>query len=163
MIFVQYIGIKLCNILKPALKTFMAAVYTRDLDSFLTPSQNDQDRQRYYLNNWYSSSNSRSLEHERKTAYMDNFFLSQLPSTETSLFDGDHNYDGDDDDDSNSSRGSVLFGKDNSPPQKKSGIKQKLLRQLTTELIVHRLRGKTHDSMPDAANGVVLLQTDLQW
>ena len=154
MIFVQYIGIKLCNMIKPALKSFMTEVCSRDLDDQAL-TQTDKDRRQYYLNKYYYQGNC--LEQERTSAYFDTFFLSQLPSTESSLFDGDHNYDGDDDSD-------VSSAKDIKPPQKRSGIKQKLLRQLTTELLVHRLRGKTFDNREDdAGNGVVLVQTDLQW
>ncbi|KAK5660818.1 hypothetical protein OQA88_12187 [Cercophora sp. LCS_1] len=161
MIFVQYIGIKLCNIIKPTLKKFMSSVCVRSLDPDQVLSQDDQDRRRYFLQQYYYSTDTNNLEHERKTAYMDTFFLSQLPSTETSLFDGDHNYDGEDDSDSDDS--SVQGVKKDGPPQKKSGIKQKLLRQLTTELLVHRLRGKTSDTKDDIGNGVALVQTDLQW
>ncbi|KAK3343961.1 hypothetical protein B0T25DRAFT_522006 [Lasiosphaeria hispida] len=98
MIFVQFIGIRLCNILKPILTEFMK----------------------------------------------------QLPGSETALFDGDYNYDGEDrndgsseDDDDWAIRRSKRNKRSSQPkeaPPKKSGIKQKLLRQLTTELITHRLR-----------------------
>lgn len=165
MIFVQYIGIKLCNILKPALKKFMKSVCARDLEGHAPLSQRDQDRRRYYLNEYYYTDNN--IEEERRDAYMETFFLSQLPSTETSLFDGDHNYDGDDTtSDSSSSDAPIKPTFNNIKPQtalKKSGIKQKLLRQLTTELIIHRLRGKTYDTREEPGNGVALVQTDLQW
>lgn len=172
MIFVQYIGIKLCNILKPALKKFMTSVCARDLEGHAPLSQRDQDRRRYYLNEYYHTDNN--IEEERRDAYMETFFLSQLPSTETSLFDGDHNYDGDDTtSDSSSSEApikptfnNIQSSVNNIKPQtalKKSGIKQKLLRQLTTELIIHRLRGKTYDTRDEPGNGVALVQTDLQW
>lgn len=172
MIFVQYIGIKLCNVLKPALKKFMTSVCARDLEGHAPLSQRDQDRRRYYLNEYYHTDNN--LEEERRKAYMETFFLSQLPNTETSLFDGDHNYDGDDTtSDSSSSDASIRptfkniqSSVNNIKPQtalKKSGIKQKLLRQLTTELIIHRLRGKTYDTRDEPGNGVALVQTDLQW
>lgn len=165
MIFVQYIGIKLCNILKPALKKFMTSVCARDLEGHAPLSQRDQDRRRYYLNEYYHTDNN--IEEERRDAYMETFFLSQLPSTETSLFDGDHNYDGDDTtSDSSSSDAPIKPTFNNIKPQtalKKSGIKQKLLRHLTTELIIHRLRGKTYDTRDEPGNGVALVQTDLQW
>lgn len=166
MIFVQYIGIKLCTILKPALKKFMTSVCARDLKGHAPLSQRDLDRRRYYLNEYYRDENN--LEEERRKAYMEIFFLSQLPSTETALFDGDHSYDDDSSSDapinpsSNNAQSSFI----NIKPQtalKKSGIKQKLLRQLTTELIIHRLRGKTYDTRDEPGNGVALVQTDLQW
>ena len=157
MIFVQYIGIKLCNILKPALKTFMSAVCTRDLDGHQAPSLDDEDRRRYYLQPDYSAM---SLENERRNTYLDTFFLSQLPSTETSLFDGDHNYDGEPDGAASVSSSSSSKA---APQQKKSGIKQKLLRHLTAEIIIHSLRGKTYETRNEPGNGVALVQTDLQW
>jgi hypothetical protein len=160
LIFVQYIGVKLCNMLKPSLKEFMLSVWEREFDSHLAPSRDEQDRRRYFLDSYYHSSSGATVEHERKQAYVDTFFLSQLPDTETSLLEGDHNYDGNDD---ASSEGSEGLANQGGPPQKKSAIKQKLLRQLTTELIIHRLRGKTYDTRTDSGNGVALVQTDLQW
>ncbi|GAB1313113.1 hypothetical protein MFIFM68171_03323 [Madurella fahalii] len=156
MIFVQYIGIRLCNIIKPALKSFMSDVCARDLDGHQAPSPDESQRRRYYLNT--GDVYGHNLEQRRKTEYLDTFFLSQLPTTETSLFDGDNNYD-DDDDDSDDSRSVDV----NAPPQKRSGIKQQLLRRLTSELIVHRLRNITHDNRSDPGAGVALVQTDLQW
>ncbi|KAK3946224.1 hypothetical protein QBC46DRAFT_348815 [Diplogelasinospora grovesii] len=139
MIFVQYIGVRLCNLVKPALKTFMSEVCVRDLDEH-------QD-----------------VEWERKSAYTDTFFLSQLPASETSLFDGDQQYDDDSDDDESDSEDHAHA---NTPQQKKSGIKQRLLRHLTAEILMHRLRGVTYDDYRPDGNGkygVALVQTDLQW
>ncbi|KAK4455574.1 hypothetical protein QBC34DRAFT_445137 [Podospora aff. communis PSN243] len=146
LIFVQYIGVKLCNMLKPSLKQFMLSVWEREIDSHLAPSQDEQDRRRYFLDSYYYSSSGGTVEHERKQAYMDTFLLSQLPDTETSLLEGDHNYDGNDDTSSASSEGLA---------------NQK--RPHTKELIIHRLRGKTYDTRTDSGNGVALVQTDLQW
>jgi hypothetical protein len=156
MIFVQYIGIRLCNMLKPALKTFMEAVCARNLDGHRAPSPGELERRRYYLNNTQFGN---SIEDQRQSEYLDKFFLSQLPATETSLFDGDNKYDDDDDDQSDDSQSVDV----NATPQKRSGIKQQLLRNITAELIVHRLRGVTHDTRADAGGGVALVQTDLQW
>lgn len=157
MIFVQYIGVRLCNILKPALKTFMTAVCARDRKGHGAASPEELERRRYYLNNPGYSVN---IEQQRRSEYFDKFFLSQLPETETSLFEGGHRYGDDDDsvsDESVDSRPGIS-------PQKRSGsIKQQLLRHLTAEMIVHRLRGVTHDTGADAGGGVALVQTDLQW
>jgi hypothetical protein len=162
MIFVQFVGIRLCNIIKPALKSFMSDVCARNLDGHRAPSETETDRRRYYVPNnslLNSSMRNSSLEPHRKAEYLETFFLSQLPATETSLFDGDNKYDDDDDDGSEDSRPVDL----NSPPQKRSGIKQQLLRRLTSELIVHRLRGVTYENRTNPGAGVALLQTDLQW
>ncbi|KAL2018054.1 hypothetical protein VTK56DRAFT_1320 [Thermocarpiscus australiensis] len=158
MIFVQYIGIRLCNILKPVLKSFMSSVCVRDLDGHRAPSQDDLDRRRYYLNGPVIL--NANLEKRRKSEYLEKFFLSQLPATETSIFDGDHKYDDDGGDDQ--SEDSEPANADASP-QKRSGIKQQLLRHLTSELIVHRLRNVTYDNRTEPGGGVALVQTDLQW
>ncbi|KAL2259204.1 hypothetical protein VTK26DRAFT_7196 [Humicola hyalothermophila] len=161
MIFVQYIGIRLCNMLKPALKTFMGAVCARDLEGHRAPSPSEMERRRYFLGNRYYRGN---FEEKRKTEYFEKFFLSQLPATETSLFDGDHDYDGDDDGGKAPDSGRTPNIIDlKASPQKRSGIKQQLLRHITSELIVHRLRGVTYDSRNEPGGGVALVQTDLQW
>ncbi|KXX73036.1 hypothetical protein MMYC01_210502 [Madurella mycetomatis] len=154
MIFVQYIGVKLCNIIKPALKSFMSDVCARDLDGHRAPSTEEAQRSSYYLRT--AGIRGLNLEERRKAEYLDTFFLSQLPATETSLVDGDNKYDDYESDNS-------LSADVNTPPQKRSSIKQRLLRRLTSELIVHRLRGVTHDNRTDPGAGVALVQTDLQW
>jgi hypothetical protein len=159
MIFVQYIGIRLCNLLKPALKAFMEVVCSRDVEGHMAPSEADLERRRFYLSYRYGS---KDIESQRKSDYFSKFFLSQLPATETSLFDGDNKYDDDDDDDDDSSN-SVDTADVHASPQKRSGIKQQLLRHLTAELIVHRLRNVTYDTRTGPGNGVALVQTDLQW
>jgi hypothetical protein len=158
MIFVQYIGIRLCNMLKPALKEFMEVVCSRDLEGHMAASDADLERARFY------NSNPRYgtvIEGQRKTDYFSKFFLSQLPATETSLFDGDNKYDDDGDSDDSQSYADTVDV--HSSPQKRSGIKQQLLRHLTAELIVHRLRNVTYDTRTGPGNGVALVQTDLQW
>ncbi|KAL1835979.1 hypothetical protein VTJ49DRAFT_5745 [Mycothermus thermophilus] len=148
MIFVQYIGIRLCNMLKSALKDFMRAMYWRNVPGHMAPSHADVERYRFYHND--SPSALKGVEEYRKNSYFDKFFLSQLPATDTSLFDQWNRYDDDDDG-------------GNSAPKKSSGIKQQLLRHLTAELITHRLRGVTHDTRDDPKGPVALVQTDLQW
>ncbi|KAK4119982.1 hypothetical protein N657DRAFT_649554 [Parathielavia appendiculata] len=159
MIFVQYIGIRLCNLLKPALKDFMQRVCSKNLQGRVAPTSADLERHRFYLHS--TPIPISSIESRRKSDYFDKFFLSQLPATETSLFDGDNRYDDDDDNDSDSDASEAADV--TSSPQKRSGIKQQLLRHLTAELIVHRLRGLTHDTRTSPGSGVALVQTDLQW
>ncbi|KAK0706647.1 hypothetical protein B0T26DRAFT_756125 [Lasiosphaeria miniovina] len=116
MIFVQYIGIELCMILKRALVDFMYAVCARNIDGHQALSQRDLDRRQYYLNNFSPSPDC--LEADRRETYLNAFFLSQLPSNVASLSSGAQLYDDDDN------------GNSNNP----SSIKQKLLRQLAAEL-----------------------------
>ncbi|KAK3901362.1 hypothetical protein C8A05DRAFT_34943 [Staphylotrichum tortipilum] len=163
MIFVQYIGIRLCNLLKPALKSFMEVVCSRDLEGHMAPTSDALERRRYYLNNRIRVPTT--IEEQRKSDYFSKFFLSQLPATETSLFDGDNKYDDDDDDDDDDDSDYEINRNVDvtTSPQKRSGIKQQLLRHLTAELIVHRLRNVTYDTHEGPGNGVALVQTDLQW
>ncbi|KAK4662635.1 hypothetical protein QC763_605300 [Podospora pseudopauciseta] len=151
MIFVQYIGVRLCNIIKPALKIFMWAVRQRDLDTNTVPTAAESERRRYYLSEYPTSHN---VEDMRMEDYMETFFLSQLPSTESDMNRYDDDSDGSDD-------GSVQDRNTSTP--KKSNIKQQLLRRLTTELLIHRLRGVTLENRHEASNPVALVQTDLQW
>ncbi|KAK4101342.1 hypothetical protein N658DRAFT_506941 [Parathielavia hyrcaniae] len=157
MIFVQYIGIRLCNLLKPALKAFTQRVCSKSLQGPAAPTSTDRDRRLFYL--YHSVATADSIDSRRNSDYFDKFFLSQLPATETSLFDGDTKYD--DDDDMNIDVGKAADV--TASPQKRSGIKQQLLRHLTAELSVHRLRGLTHDTRTSPGSGVALVQTDLQW
>jgi hypothetical protein len=156
MIFVQHIGVRLCNMLKPALKGFMENVCSRNLEGHRAPSTSDVDRRRFYMN--YYAGGSAAVESQRKVDYFEKFFLAQLPETETSLFDGHNPYD----DDPGYQSADSDYG-DTSSPQKRSSIKQQLLRHLTAELIVHRLRDVTYETRTGPGNGVALVQTDLQW
>ncbi|KAL2185352.1 hypothetical protein L209DRAFT_733219 [Thermothelomyces heterothallicus CBS 203.75] len=158
MIFVQYIGIRLCNMLKPALKNFMNAVCLRDLEGHMAPSAAESNRRWFYLGT--KGTYGGSMEVRRKSDYINTFLLSQLPATETSLYDGGVGYDDDDDDGAAKSVKEVDVTYN---PPKRSGIKQQLLRYLTAELMVHRLRNVTYDTREGPGHGVALVQTDLQW
>ncbi|KAK4226987.1 hypothetical protein QBC38DRAFT_209318 [Podospora fimiseda] len=155
MIFVQYISVRLCSILKPALKTFLEDVWKREGSNHCTPSDNDKKRRRYYLN-CYGGINPNSVEEQRRTEYLKNFFLTAMPGSETSLAEHNpYNDDGGDDDRD--------VGIDRDSTSNKPGIKQQLLHHLSTDLLIHRLRGKTYDNRTELAGGVALVQTDLQW
>jgi hypothetical protein len=162
LLFVQFIGIRLCNILKGALRDFMDTLYSRSMEGHLAPSDADVERYRYYNNEFPANRfSSTTVEATRKSEYLQKFFLSQLPETETSLFDRWNRYD-DDGDDSDDGH---YHGKNgaNTPQPKRSGTKQQLLRHLTAELITHRLRGVTYDNRDGPKGPVALVQTDLQW
>lgn len=87
-------------------------------------SQDVLDRRRYYLNE-YTEFGGQSLEHMRQKIYREDFFLSQLPS---SIWESAGGYD---DDEVEMEEGEM---KRNSPKE----VKQQLLRQLATELIVRQ-------------------------
>lgn len=150
MTFVHHIGIRLCNILKTALRTFVSNPSAWTWNAHRAPTQGDLDRRQYYTG--HSSAPRDSVETGRKSAYLETFFLSQLPANESTLFEGGIGaYDDDDDEPSSTS------------PQTRSSVKQRLLRQLTSELLIHQLRGKAYGSSTGTGGGVALVQTDLQW
>lgn len=165
MIFVQYIGVKLCNILKPALKDLMWAFCPPgEFGIDRLPDPTERDRRRYYVGQHFLPIR---VTDWRERVYFNTFLLAQLPGTESSLFkglqyDGDGGGDGIHEDDDNDGD---YDGKDASDgvQRKPSGIKQRLLRHLTTELIIHRLTGVTYDTRDSPGGSVALIQTDLQW
>lgn len=157
MIFVQYMGIRLSTIMKPALNEFMEQVYTRDMNGHWPVSKRDQDRRRYYLNQ--HPMHQEGIDETRKDNYLETFFLSQLPSSETSLFDGEQQYDNDTDgDDADSDVSS-----DEQQPKRHTNIRQEVLRQLTADIYIYRLRGVNHNSPEGASGPVAVVQTDIQW
>lgn len=170
MIFVQYIGVKLCTIMKSALRLFMEQVWTRDPEGaggggHRVPTSRDHDRRRYYLN--HHIMDGQGVEGARKHNYLETFFLSRLPGSETSLFEGGGQYDDDDDGEEEEDDDDDWTGDDRDGlPKKGTNIRQQLLRQLTAELFIYRLRGTTHRSHSKGSPGngpVALIQTDLQW
>lgn len=149
-IFVQYVGIRLCNLLKAVLKDFISQGSVWNWTSGAQMTQRDIERRQYYLGHNHLEHrvafNKQTVENKRKTDYIDTFFLSQLPARETSLYErgGGGRYDDDDDDDGDG---------DGKKTAAESGIKQRLLRKIATEVLLHRrLHGK-----------VAIVQSDLQW
>jgi len=161
MIFVQYIGVRLSTIMKSALKDFMEEVYTRDMDGHRPVTQRDQDRRRYYLDQ--RSSYEEGVEETRKDNYLETFLLSQLPSSETSLFDGEQQYDNDTDGDGDGDDADWEHSRDAEQPKKRTNIRQEVLRQLTADMFIYRLRGVNHKSPKGASGPVAVVQTDIQW
>jgi hypothetical protein len=159
LIFVQYIGIRLCNLLKAALKGFVesSTIWQLGPDAGYSLTQQDRDRRHYFLGSPFIP--PRTVVTERKSAWLEHFFLCQLPSGESSLFErGEGAYD-DDSDGSDDDAGKFASDPDKKP---QGSIKQRLLRQLTADLLVQRLRGVCHGSS-DAGAGAAMIQTDLQW
>ncbi|MCJ1254916.1 hypothetical protein MMC24_002732 [Lignoscripta atroalba] len=136
-IFLHYIGITWSVSIKKTLRDVIH--YTSLWKQSEYVPQDEADRRQYYLGEHNLQSDpSDSLESERQEAYRQKFFLSQLPS---SVDEGARGYDDDDDDDKH--------GPIDSPNQ----IKQQLLRQLATEVLIRQsLDGE-----------VAVVQSDLQW
>ena len=129
-VFVQYIGIKLCNRIKATLRDFVGSSGMWKWSPRPKITEQEILRRSYYLG---SDRLPGSLEKKRKDEFINQYLLSQLPTTQESLFEQGGGYDDDDysDDDDES--------EDSSEGSKETGnIKQKLLRKIVTETLLHR-------------------------
>ncbi|KAK8110450.1 reverse transcriptase [Apiospora kogelbergensis] len=135
-IFVEFVGIRCCNLARKHLTNFVEFAPNWKWTSETTPSKTEQIRRDYYVQKEYHGRDNVYLE--RKQLYLQHFLLSQLPKTVQSLHAG--SYDGVPDDDG---MGKAPF----------KNIKQALLRTIATETLLSQ-----------AQHGeVVVLQSDLQW
>ena len=136
-IFVEYVGIRCCNFLSKRLRSFVGRHDVWRWEPGTAMTAMDSLRRSYYLGDAWSGDDS--LERARKQEYLATFFMSQLPATPSSFGAGAYVNDGAADDE-NQAKGW-------------SNIKQKMLRTLASELIVHReLHGEA-----------AVVQSDLQW
>ncbi|KAL2009640.1 hypothetical protein VTN00DRAFT_5447 [Thermoascus crustaceus] len=138
-IFVQYVGIRLCVLLKAALRDFIGQQKSGwNWTNGVEITQRDTDRRIYYLG-VSTVSDRHSVESTRRSEYINRFSLSQLPTKESTLSERGGGYD--ECDDKNNEGG------------RQSSIKQQLLRKIASEfLLQRRLHGK-----------VAFLQSDIQW
>ncbi|KAJ2904579.1 hypothetical protein MKZ38_007778 [Zalerion maritima] len=155
LIFVQYIGIRLCNMLKGSLKTFVRHFYT--FRHTPRPTREEVSRRDYFLDSQpplYAT-----IEKQERESYLEDFFLAQLPEEESTLYErfGCGGYDEDASDDTDADW-QARVKSDRKP---KSTIKQRLLRKLTVELLIQQARGRVHEGKQK--EGVAITQTDLQW
>ena len=138
-IFVEYVGIRCCNFLSANLKYFVgdrkSHMWRWDVGSGMSPL--DDLRRRYYLGRAYSVDGG--VNSQRQSAYNRVFFLSQLPATPTALGAGAYVNDG--------------AGDEDDERKGWSNIKQRMLRTLATEVMLHR--SMHHE--------VAVVQSDLQW
>lgn len=143
-IFVQYVGIRLCVLLKAALRDFIGRQKSGwNWTNGAEMTQRDIDRRIYYLGA-STVRHGQSVESTRKSEYINRFSLSQLPTNESTLYERGGGYDDDDDDERD--------GKKNET-ERQSSIKQELLRKIASDfLLQRRLHGK-----------VAIVQSDLQW
>ncbi|BCR89969.1 uncharacterized protein ACHE_51167A [Aspergillus chevalieri] len=152
-IFVQYIGVKLCNRLKKVLRWF---VETSDLWRWSTrPQMTEREglRREYYLG---SRRLSGGVTGQRRSEFINTYFLSRLPATQETLIERGGAYDDDDDDDDGDDGDDDDSDDDDdetSPREDERNIKQKLLRKLATETLLHR----------QLYGGAAVVQSDLKW
>jgi hypothetical protein len=141
-IFTEYVGVRCCIFVKNTLKQFLNDASFENVWRW-TPgpsfSKGDELRRKFYTGGNISA---RNVNRERKSRYLDTFFLSQLPGDIHSL---GNTYDNDagDADESNP------WGEDKSA----RNIKQQLLRTIATEVLIGR-----------AVQGeAAVVQSDMQW
>lgn len=135
-ILIHYIGIRCCVFTREALVRFVATTPNGIWKWNEVTSKEDQERLKYYLG---SCSTRGGLEALRASRYQNHFFLSQLPRDVYSI--GSYEDDGTSYEEQSPTRGT------------QGNIKQKLLRTLASEVVVHgALEGE-----------VAVLQSDLQW
>ena len=135
-IFLHYIGTMWCVETKRILSDVIQ--YTSIWKQGAKMPQDVKDRRQYYLGTSRSNTEQNfSLDLQRQHTYRDDYFLTQLPA---SVYEGAGGYD---DDDEN------LDDSVKSPKE----IRQQLLRQLATEMLIHR---KVHGE-------VAVVQSDFQW
>ncbi|KAI1820534.1 hypothetical protein F4861DRAFT_54483 [Xylaria intraflava] len=143
-IFIHYVGIKNCVSLKKLLADFLnrQGVWNWRAGEKIPSS----DRVRYEYFSGAKVDSGLTLEHTRSNLFKSFFFLSQLPESETTIGTNQaYANDGEpqeDEEQEEYNRGA-----------EKINVKQKLLRSLATEAIVHRtLQGEA-----------AIVQSDLQW
>ncbi|KAI0555716.1 hypothetical protein F4679DRAFT_569440 [Xylaria curta] len=150
-IFIHYVGIKNCVGLKCALTRFLNRQDVSRHDGAWNwqagKAMTSADRVRFEYFSGTKLVSSSGVDNTRSNIYRESFFLSQLPTSETTIgknraYVNDGNAEEDDEEN----------GKNGKAPEN-FNIKQKLLRTLATESIVHRtLYGEA-----------AVIQSDLQW
>ncbi|KAL5342165.1 hypothetical protein BJX70DRAFT_337699 [Aspergillus crustosus] len=146
LIFVQYIGTRLCNMLKAELLQFIQRDGVWDWNVSPPTTEIDDERRAYYL----GSSDSRNGPDDlRKLNYLDPYFLTQLPLELTTLAAGGAPYD----DDNDSSTEQEPGWSRSQEPENRTNIKQQLLRKVATETLIQRY----------VYNEAVVIQSDLRW
>lgn len=143
LIFVQYIGTRMCNLLKLHLKKFIEGETVWKWHVTPPRTEHERERQRYYIRRGMSMSGP---ENDRHFDYLTWFFLSQLPTSLNTLAGrraGYEDYDSDDE------------GEDGDQGNNETNrhIKQDLLRKVASETLIQRyIYGEA-----------AVIQSDLQW
>jgi hypothetical protein len=150
LIFVQYIGTRLCNLLKMTLKDFIDSPKVWNWDAAPPMTDEDKARYSYYIG---SAPVGYGPEATRRSDYIDEYFLSQLPLSLTTLADGGAPYDDDDDSEGDEEANGGWGAADAPAPGAHRQIKQRLLRKIATETLVQRV------IYEEAA----VVQSDLRW
>ncbi|PWY96762.1 hypothetical protein BO94DRAFT_530123 [Aspergillus sclerotioniger CBS 115572] len=139
LIFLQYIGTRLCNRLKELLTGFIELESVWNWRPEAQPTARDHFRRIYYVP---SDIPRTTVERTRKEDYLQKYFLSQLPTSETTLSEKGNSYDDHDEDTGSRPAGS-----------RPDNFRQLLLRKIATEALLHR-------HMHGAA---AVVQSDMKW
>ncbi|KAI9367344.1 hypothetical protein BJX61DRAFT_547574 [Aspergillus egyptiacus] len=153
LIFVQYIGTRLCNLLKTQLREFIKPSTNWNWGAAPPMTEEDKERFNYYLG---ATGSRLGPEDLRRNEYLQLYFLSQLPLSLTTLADGGAPYDDDDDDQSVSEESNDGWGPRVKPTlgsEANRNTKQQLLRKIATETLIQRyIYGEA-----------AVVQSDLRW
>ncbi|KAL2816514.1 hypothetical protein BJX63DRAFT_387564 [Aspergillus granulosus] len=150
LIFVQYIGTRLCNLLKVKLKGFIDSRTVWNWDAAPPMTDADKERFSYYIG---ATPGPYGPQATRRSDYTDLYFLSQLPLSLTTLADGGAPYDDEDDSDSDEETKDEWGTPAEATPEAHRQIKQRLLRKIATETLVQRyIYGEA-----------AVVQSDLRW
>ncbi|PLB54036.1 hypothetical protein P170DRAFT_397036 [Aspergillus steynii IBT 23096] len=145
-IFVQHIGVRLCNILKGNLEMMIKNESVWNWSPGPRMTEADNLRRQYYLEE--SGDKVKSVQNIRKREYMNTYFVSQLPGSQSTLAQQGGSYDNDDDDDDDDDEEDESQAK-----HEDKNVKQHLLRKVATETLLHRgLHGEA-----------AAIQSDLKW
>ncbi|KAF9890341.1 hypothetical protein FE257_006007 [Aspergillus nanangensis] len=151
LIFVQYIGMRLCILLKRVLQQFIMRKSAWNWAVGPQLTDQDQERRSYYTGTRVVP---KGVEQKRKDDYHDTYFLSQLPTAMETLVEQGGSYDNDEDDDEDEDEDDDDDDDENiCSHTKNKNVKQELLRTIATETLIHRnIYGKA-----------AVIQSDLQW
>ncbi|KAK6087808.1 hypothetical protein SCUP234_01447 [Seiridium cupressi] len=137
-IFIEFVGIQCCIKVKPILRDLIDDSASWKWTTGTKPRTVDRLRRENYTNESLSRGNTVNLQ--RKSRYIDQFFLSQLPGSVNALGSGTYVNDG-------------AGSEDEGDKKAVQNIKQELLRTIATEVLLgRRLSGS-----------VVVIQSDLKW
>ncbi|KAL4966891.1 uncharacterized protein BDV14DRAFT_170351 [Aspergillus stella-maris] len=151
LIFVQYIGTRLCNLLKTQLKYFIEVDTNWNWKAAPPMTEDEKERRLYYLG---KNDDGDGPEKNRKSDYLQKYFLTQLPISMTTLANGGAPYDDEEEEhDEDSEEDGWGRASDPLPKDVDRNIKQQLLRKVATETLIQR-------NIYDAA---AIIQSDLRW
>ncbi|KAJ5216273.1 reverse transcriptase [Penicillium cinerascens] len=138
-IFVEYICVKLCGMLKTTLKDYIQDDSGWNFCQGPQLTDRDRHRRQYFIGN--QGCGSENVEYLRREDFVDTFFLASMPEGQHTLASRVCGYDEDED-------GSAQ-GESSAP----KSVKQQLLRKIVTETFFRR------QFYGEAA----VIQSDLQW